>query len=109
MFAERLRKLRQERRMSREALGKLLGVSATAVYKWETAQSEPDMDTLGRLATMFSVTLDDLCGREPPADENARELARMVTRMSASERAQLIALSRTLYAHAFEEAPGGQS
>ena len=47
-------------RMTQDDLAVLIGVSKSAVAKWETERGLPDRDNLGRLAEVMSVSVDDL-------------------------------------------------
>lgn len=40
-----------------------LNLSQQAIGKWETGVSEPDSETLSKLATIFDVSVDNLLGR----------------------------------------------
>ena len=51
--------------MTQEQLANLLGVTAQAVSKWENDQSCPDVTMLQKIADIFSITTDELLGREP--------------------------------------------
>lgn len=59
-FYDNIRKLRQLKHLSQEALGELLGVSGQAVSKWEQAITSPDISLLPALAGVFGVTIDSL-------------------------------------------------
>ena len=62
-FNDRLQLLRNEKKLSRDDLAKLLGISYSTVSKYESGTREPDFDTLERMANIFSVTTDYLLGR----------------------------------------------
>ncbi len=47
-------------RMTQEELAEKIGVSKSAIAKWETERGLPDRDNLGRLAEVMSVSVDDL-------------------------------------------------
>lgn len=87
----------------------MLGVSQTAVYKWETGQSQPDIHTLLHLADLFQVTLDDLCDHQPAlaAEEstvaNITVMNRAFRQLTPQEQEKLLAVGRALFAHAFSE------
>lgn len=53
--------------LTQDALAEQLGVTAQAVSKWENDQSCPDITMLPKLAAIFSVSTDELLGREPQA------------------------------------------
>lgn len=62
-FSERLKQLREERGVSQEAIGKILGISRYAVYTYEKAKAAPTLEGLVALADYFDVTVDYLLGR----------------------------------------------
>ena len=47
-------------RMTQEELAEKIGVSKSAIAKWETERGLPDRDNLGRLAEVMNVSVDDL-------------------------------------------------
>ena len=50
MLGETIYRLRKERGLSQDELGKLVGVSNKAVSKWETYEANPDITLLPLLA-----------------------------------------------------------
>lgn len=60
MIGCQIKKLRQERRMTQEELGSLLGISFQAISKWENNLAYPDITLLPRLAQVFEVSMDEL-------------------------------------------------
>lgn len=73
---ERILEERSRNRFTQEELARRLGVSKAAVSKWECGQSMPDIALLPKIASLFSITLDDLLGYEPVAAEEVREETR---------------------------------
>ena len=63
-FPQRLRRLRERRRMSRKALGECCGLGKNAIARYERGERVPDIYTAIELADFFEVTMDDLCGRK---------------------------------------------
>lgn len=63
MFPERLTKLREEKNLTKTYMGKLIGVTRQAYSKYEEGKSEPDMKTIGKLASFFSVNAEYLMGK----------------------------------------------
>lgn len=59
-IANRLVKLRKDKKLSQEALANELGISRQAVSKWERAEASPDTDNLILLAKLYGMSLDDL-------------------------------------------------
>lgn len=67
-LAERIRAERCRGGYTQEELARRLGVTKAAVSKWECGQSAPDIALLPKLASLFSIMLDELLGlrNEPP-------------------------------------------
>lgn len=108
MMGNRIRALRVQRGMSRQALADYMGVSATAVYKWENDMAQPDVQRLAALASLFGVSLDELCDFQPAQEEDEEKLAENLTvmtrafrRLKPDEREKYLAVGRALFAHAF--------
>lgn len=64
IFGERLKELRQEKKMGQVELAKSLGVSKGVVSLWENGLREPSMGSLIAVATFFGVSIDYLVGLE---------------------------------------------
>ena len=62
-FGNRLKKLRSEKRITGEELGKILNVTKVAVSNWESDRRFPDQDTLKNIADYFDVSVDYLLCR----------------------------------------------
>lgn len=63
LFCDRLRKLREERRLSRATLSELCGLEKGAVRRYERGERTPNLAGLMALADFFEVSLDYLTGR----------------------------------------------
>ena len=59
---ENIRRFRKERRMTQEKLAEALGVTVGAVYKWESGQSQPELNLVVELADFFDTSVDVLLG-----------------------------------------------
>ena len=59
-FADKLKNLRTEKKVSQEKLAQYLNVSFQAVSKWETGNAYPDITLLPDIARFFGVTVDEL-------------------------------------------------
>ena len=64
IFAERLRELRTDEKLSAGELAKALGVSKMAISYWEREQRIPNIEELVEIAKFFKVSADYLCGLE---------------------------------------------
>ncbi len=63
-FAENLKSLRLEKKLSQRKLAEAVGVTQQCVSEWERAKIEPTLGYLWRLADLFGISIDILCGRE---------------------------------------------
>ena len=59
-FADKLRELRKQEKLSQEALAAKIGVSRQAVTKWETERGLPDIGNIMELSALFGVTVEEL-------------------------------------------------
>lgn len=76
-FAERLRRLRKDRKITQNSLGGQVGLSDKAVSKWENEGIIPSVEVLLRVAEALNVEIVDLIGEEvPDVPLEGRELVR---------------------------------
>lgn len=61
-FGLRLKKLRQERKLSQDGLAKRLGVSKETVYRYESNVQEPSLKRAKQMAQILGTSLDYLVG-----------------------------------------------
>lgn len=61
-FPERLRRLRERRRVSRYVVSELCGLNRDAVRRYERGEAEPNMKALINIADYFEVSIDYLAG-----------------------------------------------
>lgn len=64
-FGERIRELRKKRRLTRDELGDILGVSGNAVTAYETGRRNPRKEVIDKLCDYFDVRYDWLTGESP--------------------------------------------
>lgn len=62
-FSLRIKALRQNKDLSGEELGKLVGVSKVSVWQWENGINYPNNNILIKLSDLFGVSIDYLLGR----------------------------------------------
>lgn len=62
-FKDRLKKLREEKNLTRKELADKLQLTYWALSKYETGERFPDPETLNKIADFFNVSLDYLMGR----------------------------------------------
>ena len=61
-FAERLKKLRKELKLSQRELCGNLGINKAMVFYWELGNRSPNLEDLAKLCKFFSVSADYLIG-----------------------------------------------
>ncbi len=76
-IGERIRALRDEQRLSQDALAKAIGVSTNTISRWETATYKPSVDDLQKLANYFKVRLSSLL---PPEDKPNEPLQTLMSK-----------------------------
>ena len=62
-FRQRLRQLREKKRISRIVLSELCGLSSDAVRRYERGECEPTLHSLMAIAEFFEVSVDYLVGK----------------------------------------------
>lgn len=59
-LGESIRRLRKESGLTQEQLAEALGVSVSAVHKWESGKAVPELETLVDIAEFFEASVDAL-------------------------------------------------
>ncbi len=57
---ERIKGIRQQKKLSQKELGRLLGVSQQMIGQWESATSNLTLETISKIATALNVNINDL-------------------------------------------------
>ncbi len=70
-FGKLIKTLRQQQNMKQEEFASKLGVSISAVSKWETGKNLPDIELLKKISDLFQISMDDLCNPETYLDKLA--------------------------------------
>lgn len=65
-LGQRLARLRKEKGLTQEEVGKHLNISAQAISKWENDLSAPDISLLNEISNLYGTTIDEICGKENP-------------------------------------------
>lgn len=60
MIGRNIRRFRNEKNMTQQELAEKLNVTRQAVSGWENEKTQPDAETLGSIAEVLEVTLEDL-------------------------------------------------
>lgn len=61
-IGSRIRKYREERKISRTELARTLGLTVSCISNWELGQNDPAADHLGDLCRALQVSPSDLLG-----------------------------------------------
>lgn len=64
VFAERLRQLRTQRKLTQGRMAEILGVSLRMYCRWEAGEAMPYVDSLIKIADALDVSSDELLGRD---------------------------------------------
>lgn len=85
-FGQRLSRLRKQSELTQSDIADRLGVTPQAVSKWENDQASPDIDILIRLSDIFSISVDELLGKQRPVavvaeKKSEKELEKLVFRI----------------------------
>jgi len=100
MLGETIYRLRKEKGLSQEELGRLVGVSNKAVSKWETYEANPDITLLPLLAQSLGVTADELltdikAEKDDPKPKDAKVLGVKGTVIETPEEYEFISDKKT--------------
>ena len=60
MVGQNIRKFREQKNFTQEDLAEKLGVTRQAVSNWETEKTQPDLDTLQKIAQIFEISVEEL-------------------------------------------------
>ena len=76
IFANNLKKLRLQKKLTQEQVADILSVGSQTISRWECNTTYPDVMLLPEIAKLYCVTVDDLFKAESSAYENyAQRLA----------------------------------
>ena len=74
MLADKLKSLRQSRRLTQAELASELFVSRSMIAKYETGKAYPTNEVLKRIADFFGISIDDLVQRDELIEEHSKSL-----------------------------------
>lgn len=72
VFAENIKKLREQRNLTQKQMADLLEVSVSSIAMWQAGEREVDFFTLNLIADTFDITIDALLGRGPELPQNKK-------------------------------------
>lgn len=87
-----LAELRQNSNLTQKELAKILNITDKAYWSYESGRTEPNIETLVKIADYFDVSLDYLCGRQnknlifiDSLSDKKKELINMIRDLSEDE------------------------
>ncbi len=103
-LSENIRACRKERRLTQEQLAEVLGVTAGAVYKWESGISVPELELIVEMADFFDTSVDALLGYRMKDNRLSATVERLNTCCRRLDPAALREAEAALkkYPHSFE-------
>ena len=97
-LAQRLKILREKRKLTQTRLANLMGVSPRVYNRWENGDSTPYWDSIVKIANLLDVSLDEMAGRSNPSDTTVirnpklHELYKKIDVLTDEEQQALIVL-----------------
>lgn len=78
-YGDRLKKLRNNANLSQKELSDRLHINRSTYARYETSSTQPDFDTLVKLANYFNVTTDYILGNsDDPHKTESEELQEFI-------------------------------
>lgn len=71
---DRLKQLRDEKKLTQEELGKIINVTKVSISGYENGNRNPDIETLHNIADYFNVSSDYLMGRTDSKNGHSGEM-----------------------------------
>lgn len=84
-LSEKLQELRKEKGLTQEELAEALFVSRTAISKWESGETVPDIRQSKKMAALYNISLDELID----FDLDIREIQETIERTSRETEAKI--------------------
>lgn len=90
IFSKRLKKIREEKKLSQADLAKKADLQTAAISHFETGKRKPSFDNLKRLVNALNVSVDYLLGREmKDAGDIAEKLFRNFEKLSTDDQQRI--------------------
>ena len=109
-LCERLRRFRAGCHMTQAEVAEQLHITRRAVSSYESGRTEPNLETLKRLAEIYGVSLEELLGTEPSDDGKAGRVSLWILRGSEAVVFLCVLVRSVLFwvANRFYMVPEGQ-
>ena len=92
-----LKELRNEKNLTQEQWGEILGVSRRTVSRWETGSNMPDLDILIEMADYYDVDLRELLDGERKGEKMNKELEETVLKVADYSNEEKERLTRVMH------------
>ncbi len=100
----KLKEIREEKSVLQKVLADKINKTRACVSSWEVGKTEPDLDSLIRLADALEVSTDELLGRGAASDaeivtaltRDEKELLDLYDKMSTPNKYQLLGFAKGL-------------
>lgn|SRR5690554_1690762 len=108
MLGNILKKLRKEKGITQEELGKILGVTTSMVGMYETNARKPSYEVLLKMADYFGVSTDYLLGKSSDQKEGEMEteiqlIQKAHKKMDAKKRKKMMDILKLTFEELFNE------
>lgn len=104
-IGQRLSYYRKKAGYKQKEASNLLQIPAYVLSNYETDRSEPDIDTLLKMSSLYKTTIDELVGNsyvdEPINDKRYQELVRLISNQVGDKRKEAIELTITILKKVF--------
>ena len=87
MFIEKLRALRESRKMNQEEVAEMLGITKNTYLKYERGEQSPKLNTIEKIADIYGITLMELISNETPdISDKLRNQMKLISCLSNEEK-----------------------
>jgi len=96
-FGARLKEARKKIGLTQSEVADIIGIDDTTISKYENNKSEPDNDTLNKLANLYKVSVDWLHGRKTKVmNEDDMKILNGFNRLSEKDQEYILELIERL-------------
>lgn len=98
-FGERLKAARKNKKLTQVEVAERVGIDDTTLSKYENDKSEPDNETLTKLADLYEVSFDWLYGEQSKVTyltEKEAELIERLRKMPEEKKRIIFEVTRTM-------------
>ena len=87
MLTQKLKALRESRKMNQEEVAELLGITKNTYLKYEKGEQSPKLNTVEKMAELYGITLVELISDETPEiSEKLKAQMKLINKLSNQEK-----------------------